>query len=101
MDFSIEWPADFADYEWEVTAKGWLTLTITVSDQRYRLNVYDPARVGQEIQSDLERGRPFFEPNLVIVKSVTRVAIEQAVHELVRSGRAAELIEERMGSKAG
>ncbi|MGJ5204169.1 hypothetical protein [Bradyrhizobium sp. HKCCYLR20261] len=100
MDFSIEWPDDFANYEWEVTAKGWFTLKMIVSDRRYCLNVYDPARLGQEIQSDLKRGKPFFEPNLVVVESVTRAAIEQAVHELVRSGRAADLIEESTESKA-
>ncbi|MGJ5175198.1 hypothetical protein ACQR16_10505 [Bradyrhizobium oligotrophicum] len=100
MDVSIEIPDDFADYEWEVTAKGWLTIAMIVSGRRYLLNFYDPVRLSQEIQSDLERGHPFLKPNLVVVETVTRTAIERAVHELVQSGRVAEMIEERPSAKA-
>ncbi|MGC2779977.1 MAG: hypothetical protein WA418_30495 [Bradyrhizobium sp.] len=100
MDVSIEIPDDFADYEGEVTAKGYLTIAMIVSGRRYRLNLYDRVRLSQEIQTDLEREYAFFEPNLVVVESVTRAAIERAVQELVRSGRAVEMIEERPSSKA-
>jgi hypothetical protein len=48
---------------------------MTVSGRDYRLSFYDPVRLGQEIQSEFERGSIFFEPNLVVVKSVTDVAI--------------------------
>jgi hypothetical protein len=99
MKFSIEIPDDFADYEWEVSAKGYITIAMIVSARRYRLSFYDPVRLSQEIRSDLERDHPFFEPNLIVVESVTRAAIERAVHELVRSGRAAEMIEERPSAK--
>jgi hypothetical protein len=95
VDFSFELPADFADYEWEVTAKGYYPeARMTVSGKQYRLNFYDAVRLGQEIQSELERGRDFFVPNLVIVQSVTRADMERAARELALSGQAVSLAEE-------
>ena len=55
--FLFTLPADFADYEWEVTAKGCFSeARLTVSDKHYRLNFYDATRLGQEIESELARG---------------------------------------------
>jgi len=93
--FSLELPADFADYEWEVEAKGWFSeARIVASGKQYRLTFYDPVRLGQEIESELGRDGAFFEPNLVIVQSVTRANMERAAALLARSGRAACLVEE-------
>jgi hypothetical protein len=93
--FSFVLPSDFADYEWEVTAKGYFfDAQMTVSGKRYRLNFYDDVRLGQEIESELERVGVFFEPNLVIVRSVTRVDMERAAERLMQSGRVASLTPE-------
>ncbi|MDP3638828.1 MAG: hypothetical protein Q8R51_15725 [Azonexus sp.] len=93
--FSFVLPADFADYEWEVTAKGCFSeARMTVSGKHYRLNFYDAVRLGQEIESELERGEVFFEPNLVIVRSVTKADMEQAAEQLVQSGQVALLTPE-------
>ena len=76
---SFALPSDFADYEWEVTAKGCFSeARITVPGKQYRLNFYDAARLGPEIESELENGDAFFEPDLVIVRSVTRTEMERA-----------------------
>jgi hypothetical protein len=94
-NFSFDLPADFADYEWEVTAKGcFFEARIAVSGKHYRLNFYDAVRLGQEIESEFERGGVFFEPNLVIVRSVTRLDMERAVEQLVQSGQVASLTPE-------
>lgn len=88
-------PADFADYEWEVTAKGYFSeARMTVSGKHYRLTFYDAVRLGQEIESEFERGGVFFEPNLVIVRSVTRLDMERAAEQLVQSGQMALLTPE-------
>ncbi|KRR24723.1 hypothetical protein CQ14_05065 [Bradyrhizobium lablabi] len=93
--FSFDLPADFADYEWEVEAKGWYSdARIIVSGKRYRLNFYDPVRLGQEIESELQREGSFFEPNLVIVQSVTRANMERAAVLLAQSSQLACLVEE-------
>lgn len=92
---SFALPSDFAEYEWEVTAKGCFSgARITVSGKHYRLNFYDAVRLNQEIKSELESGSVFFEPNLVVVRSVTRADMEQAAEQLVQSGQVASLIPE-------
>lgn len=93
--FLFSLPADFADYEWEVTAKGYFSeARLTVSEKHYRLNFYDATRLGQEIESELGRGGMFFEPNLVIIRSVTRLDMERAAEQLVQSGQVALLTPE-------
>ena len=93
--FSFALPADFAEYEWEVLAKCCFSeARMTVSGKHYRLNFYDTTRLSQEIESELERGGVFFEPNLVIVRSVTRLDMERAAEQLVQSGQVASLMSE-------
>ena len=94
-DFSFVLPADFDDYAWEVEAKGFFSEAVmTVAGKCYRLNFYDPVRLSQEIESELERGAVFFEPNLVIVRSVTKSDMQQAAEVLAQSGQAVTLAPE-------
>jgi hypothetical protein len=91
----LELPDDFEDYGWEVEAKGWFSeARVIASDARYRINFYDPARLSQEIQDELASGRIFFEPNVIIVRAVTRANMERAAEELVRSCRVSLLLAE-------
>ncbi|WP_423601559.1 hypothetical protein [Roseateles sp. MS654] len=93
--YSFALPSDLADYEWEVTAKGCFSeARLTVAGKQYRLNFYDAVRLGQEIESELENGSVFFEPNLVIVRSVTKAEMGRAAEQLVQSGLVASLIPE-------
>jgi hypothetical protein len=92
-DFSLVLPADFEDYAWEVQAKGcFADAILTVAGRCYRLNFYDPTRLNQEIESELERGVAFAEPNLVIVRAVTRSNMQQAAEMLAQSGQANTLV---------
>lgn len=91
----LELPADFDDSGSEVEAKGWFSeARIIASGVRYRINFYDQARLGQQVQDELARGRAFFEPNLVIVPAVTRAYMEAAAERLARSGEVHSLIAE-------
>lgn len=88
-EFALVLPADFDDYAWEVQTKGWFAdALLTVAGKRYRLNFYDPVRLSQEIESELERGVAFAEPNLVIVRRVTRSDMQRAAEMLAQSGQA-------------
>jgi hypothetical protein len=92
-DFSFVLPAEFDDYEREVKAKGcFAEAQLSVAGKRYRLNFYDPVRLRQEIESELERGAMFFEPNLVVIQSVTRTDMHQAAEMLTQSGQVAALV---------
>jgi len=83
--FTLVLPEDFHDYEWEVEAKGYFTeAKLSASGKNYRLNFFESVRLQQEIKSDLERVGVFFEPNLVVVSSVTRANMERAAEVLVQ-----------------
>lgn len=87
-EISLQFPAGFEDYAWEVEAKGWLTGVVAViEERRYTLTVYDPVRLAQDLDEELKDSKAFFEPNLVVVTSVTRERIAAAVQEIVRTGR--------------
>jgi hypothetical protein len=94
-NFSFDLPEDFADYAWEVEAKGWFPgARLTVSGKKYQLIFYEPVRLAQTIEGELEERGVFFEPNLVIVQSVTRPHMERAAAFLVESGQTNSLVEE-------
>jgi hypothetical protein len=93
-NWSLDWPDDFADHEWEVEAKGWFDVSLTASGRRCLLHFYDPARLGQAIDDDFGRGRSFFEPNLIVVQAVTRANMEQAIVLVIESGRLTHLVAE-------
>jgi hypothetical protein len=90
--FKLDLPADFADYEWEVEAKGWFVAPLAASGRQYLLSIYDPVRLGQTIEDDLKGGRVFFEPNLVVVETVTRANMARAATLLIESGRLIDLV---------
>jgi hypothetical protein len=91
--FSLELPTDFEDYAWETEAKGWFSeARIVVAERRYQINFYDLARLTQTIEGEFERGQIFFEPNLVIVPTVTRAHMERAAEGLLQSGQILSLV---------
>lgn len=94
QNWSLDLPNDFADYEWEVEAKGWFEARLTAEGLKYQLRFYDPARLRQQIDDELGRERAFFEPNLIIVQFVTRANMEHAVRRLVESGQLVNFVSE-------
>lgn len=86
--YRLEFPDEFTECAWEVEAKGWLPGVVAViGGWRYPLTFYDPVRLSQDIEAEIANGRPFFEPNLIVVPTVTRACIESAVGGLVAAGR--------------
>src|SRR5690349_18485856 len=78
-DYLLTFAERFDDDAWEIEAKGWYPgATLTCSGKTYRLIFYDPFRLAQEIEDELRNGCVFFEPNLVIVPSVTRQCMQEA-----------------------
>jgi hypothetical protein len=49
----------------------------------------------QDIESELDHAGSFFEPNLVIIQSVTRANMERAAAFLVETGQVASLVARR------
>lgn len=65
-------PDDFADYAWEVEAKGVLWDARVVLESRELLvTFYDPVRLAQDVEEDVESQHSFVVGNLIVVKRLT------------------------------
>ena len=86
-------PEGFEEYAWEVEAKGYFSeAKLVLAGRQYRLNFIDPVRLSQDVATEFESGRIFFEPNLVVIPSVTRANMEKAVEELLMQSGIAKLL---------
>ncbi|MFN7475751.1 MAG: hypothetical protein ACK5RJ_13350 [Burkholderiales bacterium] len=95
LNYSFVLPSYFDDYQGEVMAKGCFSdALMIIGGKQYRLNFYDPLRLGQDIAMVLENEKMFFEPNLVIVREVTRKEMERAAERLAHPGFATSLVPE-------
>lgn len=73
--------------ELEAAARGYLSHVIVRLEDgtRYQLAFWDPARLGQDVETEADAGRPYVaEPNMVVVPEVTRAGVLHAVHGLWR-----------------
>jgi hypothetical protein len=87
-EHAVEFPEGFNDFAWEAESKGWLQGAIAViAGRRYRVMFYDPTRLAQDIDGALKESAVFFEPNLLVVPSVTRAHMEAAIEVIARTGR--------------
>jgi hypothetical protein len=95
IDYSIIFPEGFDDYASEVQSKGWFSdVRLVFFGKRYRITFYDAVRLGQEIQEEIQRGGIFFEPNLVVVESIGRQSIENAIQLLIETEKVSSLVSE-------
>ena len=62
---------------------------------RYRVAFYDQKRLAQDIEEELEDNSMFFEPNLLIVKSVDRSYMEKAIESMARDGKYIGMVREK------
>ncbi len=91
MTTELRLPDDFDDGLWD--AKGYFRGAELVHMGRiYALTFYDPVRLAQDIEADLENSGLFFEENLVVVRTVNRRSLEVAVNKLVGTGRVHQLL---------
>ena len=55
--------------------------------KQYRLNFYDPERLAYDVKNTLENHNWFIDDNVIVVKSVDRIQMQDAAEYLVKSGR--------------
>ncbi len=84
-DIEIQYPQDFDLEESLYEVKGRLPLTIHSQGKTHRVCFYDPVRLAQDIELELESDALFFETNVVVVPAVTRTAIEKAIERVASS----------------
>lgn len=75
-------PDDFADYAWEVQAKGFFWLgVVSVGDASFEVTFYEPVRLAQDIAAELESDRLFVAKRLLVVPEVTLQHMTDAVDQ--------------------
>lgn len=95
VEYSLILPENFDDYGWEVESKGYFSeAKLAFAGKLYPLHFYDAGRLSQEIESELQRGSAFFEPNLIVLHSVTRENMNKSIEALVSSGAVNLLVSE-------
>jgi hypothetical protein len=95
IDYKIELPTDFDDYAWEVESKGWLNdIVVSFEGVRYRVVFYDPTRLAQDIDEDLEENAVFLESNILVVKTVNRNYMEKAIEFIAQTGKYIDMMKE-------
>lgn len=86
FDYKLIFPSDFDDYAWEVELKGYFDDTLLEYQGKiYKLTFYDPIRLAQEIADELIARDVFVEDNLLVIKSVDRLNIQNAIEFLINS----------------
>ncbi|WP_416041095.1 hypothetical protein [Acinetobacter lactucae] len=81
--YIIKVERDFSDYAWEVESKGCLEVDIQIFDKLYTFNFYDPIRLNQTIENDLNSNQYFFCENLVILPKVNLKNIEKFIEDII------------------
>ena len=81
----VLYPDGYSGREEESEMKGWLGVKVRLaSGELFALTFYDPTRLGQEIDTSVSAGNPYFaEPGMVVVDAVTPASVQRAVDALV------------------
>jgi hypothetical protein len=96
-DYSLILPPDFECYAPEQKDKGWFEDAILdFSGMTYQLHFFDPVRLAQAVRSDVEGTGVFFEPNVVVVQSITKKNMLEAVERLIKFGMVSDLVPQRI-----
>lgn len=74
--------------EIESSWKGWRSdIIVEIDGDRFKINVFDPTRLMQDIETELETNACYTtDPNLIIVKEVTKETIEKTLEHQARQG---------------
>lgn len=88
MSYNIIFENNTEIAEYEAMNKGYRKDVIVIIDnKKYRLYITDIIRLHQDFDSEVEEGCMFQnEPNIIIVKEVTKEEIEKTIKNLVKEG---------------
>lgn len=81
--YIIKIEKDFSDYAWEIELKGCFEVDIQIFDKIYTFNFYDPIRLNQTIEDDLNSNQYFFYENLVVLPKVNLRNIEKFIEDII------------------
>lgn len=82
-NYIINLSDDFCEYTWEIELKGCFEVDIKIFDKIYTFNFYDPIRLNQTIENDLNSNQYFFCENLVVLPKVNLRNIEKFIEDII------------------
>ena len=74
---------DFSEYAQVVESKGCFEVDIKIFDKIYTFNFYDPIRLNQTIEDDLNLNQYFFYENIVVLPKVNLRNIEKFIEDII------------------
>ncbi|WP_019384413.1 hypothetical protein [Acinetobacter venetianus] len=98
QDYRIHFPDFFDDEEWIIESKGWIILVFTYKNENYELSFYDPVRLMQTINDDLNSSQYFLQENLIVIPNVNKRNIENVIQDLVSHPQLIENLKIKTGS---
>jgi hypothetical protein len=89
--YEVIFPNDFEEYAWELESKGWFDGVIIKSEgKEYKLNFYDPSRLAEDIQEEIDSCSAYFISNLIVIKLLTKENMLKAVDNFALLGQLAD-----------
>lgn len=95
INYKLVLPNDFDDYAWEIESKGWFNAIAEFDGARYQISFYDPTRLSQDVEDELDENPAFYESNLLVVKLVDRPHMEKAVEYLAKTGKYIGMVQQK------
>lgn len=81
--YIIKIEKNFSEYAWEIESKGCFEVDIKIFDKIYTFNFYDPIRLNQTIEDDLNLNQYFFYENMVVLPKVNLRNIEKFIENII------------------
>ncbi len=76
-------PPDFADYAWEVEAKGWFAgALLSYAGKQFEVTFSDPVRLAQDVEADIQRDGHTTLVRVIVIETVTPEHMMRAVARL-------------------
>lgn len=86
METQLVLPEGFAEYAWEVEAKGVLMgASLSRGERLVGVTFYEPTRLAQDVEEDLNLDGLTTLTRVIVIKKVTLELIQQAVARLPTS----------------
>ncbi|WP_299390695.1 hypothetical protein [Pelagibius sp.] len=86
-NYQIVWPSDFDRIEWLLESKGVLfDIEVKVGDHTIMATFYDPVRLSQDIEEEIQSSGFFSETFIIVLERLTKRNIEATLDKMYRSG---------------
>lgn len=95
IEYTVYIPKDLDGYPWPKEGPGFLgDIAIRFSGNMFKLNIYDILTLGKTCEGELDASACFTEPNLIVVRKITRENVFSAIDQIASAKFSSLLPEE-------